>query len=177
MIIRKNYNEFHFNESSPSVSPYSVIYNYNVRNDNYYNWNIFVFKMLKLIVQLTKDPNMKGLIYIYDGPNFRSGQHNANTVTTFISNSFQVSILYQGHYSNVELKFNSYFFKKTVRNYNNYFINDTFEMKSRHLKCTNQSIVICAFNFYVPKNSYINITVLYLNYKGSNVEIWRIVYL
>ena len=170
MLTQKHCIEFNSIESNCSVLPYSSISNYKLMSENYYNWNIFVSKMFKLSVQLTKAPNKKGTFYFYDGPNFHSIEYDATIVRAFTSSSFQVSVLYQGQYSDIEMKFISYIFKNVVKNYNKYVANDKFEISSRHLECSQKSIILCAFSVIVPRDFYVNITLLSLNYNGPNIE-------
>ena len=87
----------------------------------------------------------------------------------FTSSSFQVSVIYQGDYSNIEMKFNTYIFKKALKNYGKYLVKDKFEISSRHLECANKSIVLCPFNIQVPRHSNINVSLLSLKYNGPNV--------
>ena len=122
MFIQKSYSGFHLTESNSSVLPYSVINEYRVINENYYNWNIFESKMFKLYMQLTKAHHKNGIIYLYDGPDFHSNQYNLSTLMKFTSSSFQVSVIYQGDYSNIEIKFKSYIFIKAMKNYRKYSV-------------------------------------------------------
>ena len=169
MLTQKNYNGFAFIESNSLVLPYSLIHKYKVIKENYYSWNIFESKMFKLSLELTRAPNRKGIFYLYDGPSFHSKQYNFTTQMTFTSSSFQVSVIYQGDHSNIEMEFKSSIFKKAVQNYRKYLVKDKFAISSMHLECSNKSIVLCAYNVYVPRHSYINITLLSLNYTGPNV--------
>ena len=61
--------------------------------------------MLKLLLTLNKVLNEKEFFYLYDGPDYQSMQYNITTTTPFTSKSFQVSILYHGSYSNIEINF------------------------------------------------------------------------
>ena len=87
----------------------------------------------------------------------------------FTSSSFEVSVIYQGDYSNIEIKFNSYIFIKTMMNYRKYSVKNKSKISSRHLECANKSIVLCPFNIHVPRHSYINVSLLSLNYNGPDV--------
>ena len=72
----------------------------------------------------------------------------------------------EGHYSNIEMKFKRYIFKKTVKNYNYYSVEDIFKISNNHLEYSRNAIVLCAFNILVAKYSNINVTLLSLNYNG-----------
>ena len=108
----KNYTEFKVIEDNSFVFPFALINKYLIRNDIYYNWNIFVPKMYKLSLKIQKQPYWKNVLYLYNGPDYHSDQYDLTNMTLFTSSSFQVSILLNVLNSDIEMKFNSYFLKE-----------------------------------------------------------------
>ena len=169
MLMQKYHNVIGIITSNSSFLAYSGIQKYTLMNDNYYTWNILVLKMYKLSIQLTRDIVSKGILYLYDGPDFRSHQYKIAAMTSFKSSSFQVSVLFQDIYNNIEMKFKSFIFVEVIKNYKKYTIKDKLAWSSWNFKCANKSVVLCAFNIHVPRYFYINVTLMYLNYIGPNV--------
>ena len=168
MVYYKTYSEFKVIENNSFLFPFSWIHKFVIRNDIYYNWNIFVPKIHKLSLKLRKGTNKDGTLYLYDGPDYYYKKYDFTTRTTFTSSSFQASVLFHCHHKCIELDFRSYFVKSSIQNYKSYFVHDRLEMKSRNLKCANNSSLFCAFNFNVNRFSYVNAT-LSFKYSGPNV--------
>ena len=145
-----------------------VSHKYILANDIYYNWNIFVSKMFKLcIIPIKVNPDDKANLYLYDGPDFHASQFNTSSFEKFTSSSFQVSILFHGHFSDIVIKFESYIFKQAVQNFKTFLVKEKSEWISS--KCFVKSSSICAFHFHVPRGFFVNITLLNLNYSGPNI--------
>ena len=146
-----------------------VFYKYVLANVTYYHWNLFVSKMFKPSIILMKvNSDDKGGLYLYDGPDFHASQYDATNLKTFTSSSFQVSILFLGHFSDIIIKFKSYIFKKAVQNFKTILVKNNYEWINSKLKCPAMSVSICAFHFHVPRGFYVNVTLLYFNYSGPN---------
>ena len=88
----------------------------------------------------------------------------------FISSSFQASVLFYGYYSELKMKFKHYIIRRGIINYRTYYMKESFKLMSTDLKCTKKPIVLCAFNFHVPRGFYVNITLVNFNYSGPNTE-------
>ena len=164
----KNYSEFSVIEKKSFLFPFAWINKYCIQKDIFYNWNIFVPKMYKLILKLKKYPQKKNILYLYDGPDYHSDQYDLNSMTSFVSTSFQVAILLQAHFSDVDMELTKYLFKETVQNYKVYTVKNRLEIISSDLKCIKESVNLCAFNFIVHKNFFVNITFSF-KYLGPNV--------
>ena len=168
MLMQKHHNAFDIIRGNSSVLRYSMIQKYTVMNNNYYNWNILVSKMLKLSIQITRALDRTSILYIYDGPDFHNHQQNMSTMTKFISSSFQVSVLFQDIYNTIQMKFKSHIFTETMQNNKEIAVKNKVKLSSSNFKCAKKS-VICAFNIHVPRYLHINVTLLSLNYNGPNV--------
>ena len=164
----KNYSEFKVIEDNSFVFPFAWINKYLIRNDIYYNWNIFVPKMYKLSLMLQKQPYRKSVLYVYDSPDYHSDQYDLTNMTLFTSRSFQVSILLHVLCSDIEMRFNRYFLKESIQNYKVYSVKNKLEIMSTDLKCVRNSIVWCPFKFIVNRNMYVNVT-LSVKYFGPNI--------
>ena len=169
MITYRNHSVFREIESKANILPFHWIHKYALKKDIYYNWNIFVPKMFKLSLTLSKVLNEKEFFYLYDGPDYQSMQYNITTTTPFTSKSFQVSILYHGSYSNIEINFKGYLTKVATTNSKTYMVKDSIQLASKDLKCVKRSMVLCAFNFNVIGHFFVNVTLLSFNYSGPNV--------
>ena len=169
MLNFKNYKDFRDIEEKSNVFPYSWIHKYVTNINDYYNWNIFVSKISKLSLKLKKVYGLKGNLYVYDGPDYHFNQYFITNMTSFISSSFQVSVLFHGYFSFIEMYFNDYLEKETEPNYRTYLVKDKLKMSSRNLKCATNLIVLCVLNFNVSSNLYVNVTLEYFNYSGPNV--------
>ena len=100
----KNCSDLKVIEGSLFLFPFTWINKYLIRNDAYYNWNIFVSKMHKLSLKLQEQFYRKGVLHIYDGPDYHSDQYDLTSMTSFTSRSFQVSILLNILCSDIEMK-------------------------------------------------------------------------
>ena len=169
MLMQKHHNVIGIITSNSSFLTCSVIQKYTLMNDNYYSWNILALKRHKLSIQSTRDTASKGILYLYDGPDFHNHQYDMTTMKTFTSSTFQVSVLFQDFYNNIEMKFKSLIFVEGIQNYKKYTVKDKLEWSSRNLKCAKESVVLCAFNIHVPRYFYINVTLLSLIYNGPDV--------
>ena len=169
MINYRNYSVFRDIENKSNVIPFSWTHKYVFKNDIYYNWNIFVPKMFKLSLTLSKVLNEKEFFILYDGSDYQSMQYNITTTTPFTSKSFQVSILYHGSYSNIKINFKGYLTKIATTNSKTYMVKDSIQLASMDLKCVRRSMVLCAFNFNVIGHFFVNVTLLSFNYSGPNV--------
>ena len=152
ILNERTYKEFKHIENASYVFPYSWIHKYATNKDNYYNWNIFVSKISKLSLKLKKVYGLKGNLYVYDGPDYHFNQYYITNMTLFKSSSFQVSVLFHGHFSVIEMYFNDYLEKKPEQNYKTYFVEEKLEMSSKNLKCAANATVLCALNFNVSSN-------------------------
>ena len=137
----------------------------------FYNWNIFVSKMSKLLLKVKEVPHEKEFLYLYDGPDYNSRQYYFTANTTFTSSSFQVSILCHDYYRDVIMNFNGFLSKETKQNYKTIFLKkkDSILLISRDLKCSQRSMVLCAFNIKIIGNFFVNVTLLFVNYSGPNI--------
>ena len=108
-------------------------------------------------------------MYLYDGPDYNSKQYYITANTTFTSNSFQVSILCHDHYRDVIMNFNGFLSKKTTQNYKTILVKtkESLLLISRDLKCSQRSMVLCAFN--IIGHLFVNVTLLFFNYSGPNI--------
>ena len=154
--------------NSSFVFPFASINKYLIRNNNYYNWNIYVKKMYKLSLKLMKHSNQNNIWYLYDGPDYHSDQYDLSSMTLFTSSSFQVSILFHGYFNEIESNFHSYFFKEAIKNYKIYSVNNRLDIQSTDLNCADNLVNLCAFKFIVNRHLYVNIT-LSFKYLGPNV--------
>ena len=77
-------------------------------------------------------------------------------------------MLYYGQCSDIEVKFEHYLLRKAIQNYEEYFIRNKLEISSTILRCSNNSVILCAFKFIVNRNLHVNITFSFV-YLGSNV--------
>ena len=59
LIISRNFSKFKNIENGSNVMPFSWIHKYVFRKDIYYNWNIFVPKMFKLLIEAKEVPHEK----------------------------------------------------------------------------------------------------------------------
>ena len=158
MVYYKTYSDFKVIEKNSFLFPFSWIHKFVIKNDIYYNWNIFVQKIHKLSLKLRNDANKNGTLYLYDGPDYYYNKYDFTTGTTFTSSSFQVSVLFQCHHKCIELDFKSYLVKSSKQNYKSYLVHDKLEMKSRNLKWANNSSQFCAFNFNVDRFQWSNMS-------------------
>ena len=164
----KNCNAFTIIENNSFVFPFGWINKYLIKIDSYYNWNIFVPKMYQLSLMLMKYCNRKNVLYLYDGPDYLSDQYDLTNMTLFTSTSFQISVLLHGYHSDIEINFNNFLSKEAIQNYKVYSVKNNLEIISTDLKCGKNSVILCAFNFIVNRNQYVNIT-LSFKYFGPNI--------
>ena len=168
MVYYKKYSEFKVIENNSFIFPFSWIHKYIIQKDNYYNWNILVSKMHKVSLKLRKDADRNDTLYLYDGPDYYGNKYDFNGRTAFISSSFQVSVLFQYHHKDIEMNFKSYILKNSIQNYKTYLVTDKLEKESKSFNCTNNSVLLCAFNFNVNRSFYVNVTFSF-KYHGPNV--------
>ena len=173
MLHYRTYSVFRDIEIKSNILPFSWIHKYVFRNDVYINWNIFVPKMFKLSLNLSKVIHLIKSLSLYDGPDYHSMQYNIATSTAFTSSSFQVSIFYYGSVSDIEISFKGYLIKEAIANYKTYLVKDSFQLVSTDLKCAKRSMVLCAFNFKVNGHFFVNVTLLSFNYSGPSVGYCR----
>ena len=129
-----------------------VFHKYVLANVIYYNWNLFVSKMFKISIILMKvNPDDRGGIYLYDGPDFHASQYDATNLKTFTSSSFQVSILFHGYFSDIIIKFKRYIFKKAVQNFKTFLVKNNSEWISSKLKCLECLYSFVHFIFMFPE--------------------------
>ena len=167
MFYYKKYNEFKIIEKNSFLYPFSWIHKYIMKSNIYYNWNIFVSKMHKLLLKLRKDLNTNDTLYLYDGPDYYCNKYDFTIRRTVTSSSFQVSLLVQYHHKGINLYFKSYLHKNSIQNYKTYLVNDKFEKNSTNLKCSNKSPLLCAFNFKVNRPFYVNATFSFKYYRPN----------
>ena len=163
MLSCPHYKDFTDIERYSFLSPFSWIHVYYIKNYTYYTWNVFVPKMFKIFLIL---PRKKAKMYFYDGPDFHSNHHNVTNMTTFRSISFQIFILYLGHQQDIKLQFNSY--KYMNNNYNDSFVKTIILLKDSKSACGHSLNTLCAYNFYVPRNFHVNVTIETLSHSGPN---------
>ena len=164
MLSYSHYKDFIDIERHSFLSPFSWIHVYYIKDYTYYTWSIFVPKMFKILLIL---PRKKAKMHFYDGPDFHSNLYDVTTITTFRSTSFQIFIMYLGHQQDTEMQFNSY--KYVNNNYNVSFIKKKKMLKDSNSECAHRLNSLCAYNFYVPRNFYVNVTILTLSYPGPNI--------
>ena len=165
VLTNKNYQDFQITDNIPFV-----FHKYVVAKHIYYNWNICVFKMFKIYITLKVIMDDKELLYLYHGPDFNADQYSASEIKTFEASSFQVSMLFYGTFSTIKMKFKGYISKEPLKLYETYYVTGSQELINTDLNCAKKPIAICAFNVYVPRSFYVNITLNYFNYVGPNIE-------
>ena len=112
LIHHRSYSAFQDIENKSNVHPFSWVNKYIFRMAIYYNWNILVPKIFKLLLKFSKFLQQEDFLYFYDGPDCHSMQYDITTIKTFRPSSFQVSILYHGYLSAIEMNFKGYCNKK-----------------------------------------------------------------
>ena len=152
-------------EKKSFVSPFSWIHKYEIIDQMYYTWNIFVPKMLKIVLILMENPQREYL-YVFDGPDFHSNQHDASTLLKFASSSFQIFIMYLGSFGDFKMKFNPGKYAQNKHKYS--MVKDKLILKDTYLQHNHSSNILSAFQFHVPKNLHVNVRIITVNYFGPN---------
>ena len=159
VLINKNYQDFQITDNI-----IFVLHTYVVAKHIYYNWNIHVFKMFKIYITLKVIMDDKELLYLYEGPDFHADQYNASVIKALQSSSFQVSVLFYGSFSTIEMKFKGYISKQPIKNYETFYVKESEELINTAINCAMKPIAICAFNVHVQGSFYVNITLNYFDY-------------
>ena len=159
----KNFTEI---EKKSFVSPFSWIHKYEINDQMYYTWNIFVPKMFKIVLILMTNPKIREYLNLFNGPDFHNKQHAASPLIKFTSSSFQIFIMYLGNFGNLTMKFNPG--KYTQNNYKYSVVKDGIILKDKDLQHNHSSNILNAFEFQVPIKLHVNVTIMTLNYFGPN---------
>ena len=167
----KNYNIFNVIENVAFVHPFSWNHIYMIENVSYFPWNIIVPKMYRLLMKILIVSLAKKTLIIYDGPGLNSKQLETNNEQFFTASSFQVLVVYLNHVNKeTEIIFKNILKKDKVENYHTVLkIKEEIKLYKKNLSCEHLTHVLCAFKLSVPKNHFVNITLLLLKYHGPNV--------
>ena len=115
MLSYPHHKDFTEIEKKSFISPFSWIYKYEIKDQMYYAWSIFVPKMFKIVLILMTNPQIREYLYVFDGPDYHYSQHAASNLIQFTSSSFQIFIMYLGNFGDLTMNFN--LGKNTQNNY------------------------------------------------------------
>ena len=151
------------------VHPFSCNHKYFLANLRLHLWNIVVPKFYRVVVKILKFPPANRSLIIFDGPDIDSIKLNVIANHTFEASSFQVSIVYLNYKNNIEIMFTNNLYKNKVENIHIlYHIKQRIVLSSNDLVCAQVANSLCSLKFYVCGNYFINISLISLNYSGSN---------
>ena len=164
-----NYSDFHNVENIALVHPFSWNHKYFLANICLHAWNIVVPKFYRVMVKILYFSPVNNSLIIFDGPDIDSNKLNMITDNTFEASSFQVSILYLSYHNNIEMMFTNSLQKNKVENhYIFYHIMKRIATNGYDLVCAQMANSLCSLKLYVSGNYFINISLISLNYSGSN---------
>ena len=158
--------EFGEIENNAFVSPFSWSHTYNLGNSTYHTWNIFVPKMYKLNLRLQKYSKLKDSLYLFDGPDVQCKLYKMANATSFLASSFQVFAILHSYEKKLQMNFESEILKTNETNFYQHKMGTKSRQTYNSILLTN---TISVFNFYTVAGYYINVSIIALEYIGSDV--------
>ena len=165
----RNHNDFQYIKNRTLFHLFSWNHNYFLANTCLHLWNIVVPKFYRVLVKIVYFSREKKSLIIFDGPDIDSQKLNMISDNTFTASSFQVSILYLSNKHNIEIIFTNSLHKNEVENHHIFYnINKTIALNSNDLACAHMTNLLCSLKLYTSGNNFINISLISVNYSGSN---------